>query len=63
MANFTDNQKSDWLKYEKVRSQGKYNMLDPKARGLSGLTADRYKFVMLNYSKLKDVVSLETINE
>ena len=40
------------FKYEIVRQQGFYNMFDPKARQLTGLSKDNYLFVMKNYSRL-----------
>lgn len=39
-------------KYELVRQQGYYNMLDKRARKLSGLTEDEYQYILENYTKL-----------
>lgn len=50
---FTEDQLSDWRKFEEVRKGGKWNMYDPQARAATGLTGDEYSFVMRNYSKLK----------
>ncbi len=44
--------KDDLLRYEVVRQQGKYNMLDPRARNLTGLTEERYSYIIKNYNKL-----------
>ena len=38
--------------YEFVRKQGYYNMLDPRARQLTGLTEEQYLYIMNNYSEL-----------
>lgn len=50
---FTAKQIADWKRYEKVRAGGKYNMFDPRARQATGLSMERYSFVMQNYSELK----------
>jgi hypothetical protein len=50
---FTDQQLNDWKTYEHIRSSGQYNMLDPRARQLTGMSRDDYLFVIENYSALK----------
>lgn len=50
---FTSGDLADWKAFEKVRSGGRYNMFDPRARRATGLSADRYLFVMKNFSALK----------
>lgn len=45
-------QKENLLKYEVIRHQGKYNMLDPRARQLTGLTEEDYFKIMKDYKKL-----------
>jgi hypothetical protein len=49
---FTKDQINDWLAYEKVRAGGRYNMLDPQARIVAGLTKDEYLFVIEHYEEL-----------
>ena len=44
--------KDNLFQYEVVRLQGKYNMLDEKARELTGLTKEEYMFTIKNYGKL-----------
>lgn len=39
-------------KYELVRQQGYYNMLDKRAIKLSGLTEDEYQYILENNTKL-----------
>lgn len=39
-------------RYELVRQQGYYNMLDPRARELSNLTEEDYMYIIRNYSEL-----------
>lgn len=53
MTEFTQAQIATWVAYEAVRAEGDYNMFDPRARQLTGLTKDEYTFVMTNFSALK----------
>lgn len=45
-------EKQKFLAYERVRREGKYNMFDPNARMLTGLSKEDYIWVMQNYSEL-----------
>lgn len=38
--------------YETVRQLGYYNMIDPRARKLTGLSKKEYNYIKENYSKL-----------
>ena len=50
---FTDRRlKSNFEKYELVRQLGYFNMFDPKAIELTGLTKDEYFYILQNYSTL-----------
>ena len=40
---------NDWKRYERVRSGGAYNMFDPRAREATGLTQERYVFLLKHY--------------
>ena len=40
------------IRYELVRQQGKYNMLDKKARELTGLSEAEYMYIISNYEEL-----------
>lgn len=51
---FTPAQIRDWKAYERVRKSGHYNMYDPRARLETGLSGERYSFVMQNFSKLEE---------
>ena len=51
---FTKIQLADWRAYEKVRAGGRFNMFDPRARRATGLSDERYIFVMLNFLALKE---------
>jgi len=53
---FTKEQLTDWKAYERVRSGGRYNMFDPRARQATGMSGERYSFTMTNYSALKEAV-------
>ena len=50
---FTEEDLSNWLQYESVRSSGLFTMSDSRARQKTGLSKDEYAFVMKNYSALK----------
>ena len=42
------------LQYELVRLNGRYNMLDIRARLLVGLSEEEYKYIMKHYSELME---------
>jgi hypothetical protein len=54
MKKFTKKQIKDWKAYEKVRSGGRYNMFDPRAKIAAGLCREDYLFVMAHYEKLRE---------
>ncbi len=45
-------QEEKLLQYEIVRQQGYYNMLDKRARILTGLTEKDYNYILKNYTEL-----------
>jgi hypothetical protein len=47
-------------KYEGVRAVGLFNMFDPRAQKMTGLTTKQYGFVLDNYDGLKKQHSEET---
>jgi hypothetical protein len=51
-STFTEKQLKNFARYVVLQSSGKYNMLDPKAVGASGLTINEYLFVLGNYDAL-----------
>lgn len=53
MKKFTDAELNNWRSYEEVRAEGRYNMFDPNARLLTGLSRADYGFCMDNYSALR----------
>jgi hypothetical protein len=57
---FTPSQIADWRRYEAARKNGRYNMFDPRARALTGLSGNRYAFVMQNYSQLRAAAASDT---
>lgn len=59
---FTADDIADWQDYEEVRQGGKWNMFDPRARQATGLSGERYSFVMHNYSALKKAAETPTAN-
>lgn len=50
---FTNDEIENWCAFEDVRSSGAYNMYDPRARELTGLSEIDYCFTMHNYSALR----------
>jgi hypothetical protein len=58
MIEFTDQQKENWKKYEKVRAGGKWNMFDSRARRATGLTKEDYFFCINNYEELNNSINL-----
>ncbi len=46
--------KDDFLKYFAVQKYGAYNMLDPRARELTGLDVDTYWEIIKNYDQYRD---------
>lgn len=50
---FTADDLRDWQAYEEVRKSGRHNMYSSAAQEETGLTDDRYVFVMRNFSELK----------
>ena len=51
---FTKEQFEDFKRYCKVQKSGKYNMFDPRARQQTGLTKERFLFVIKNYKGLSE---------
>jgi len=52
---FTKKQLNDYEKYENLRRQGIINMFDlKKGCFITGLEPNEYKFVMCNYTELKE---------
>ena len=56
---FTPQDIADWKAYERVRERGAYNMFDPRARRATGLSGERYSFVMRHYSALRAELEAE----
>lgn len=53
---FTKEDLADWKAYEKVRTGGRWNMFDPRARKATRLSSERYLFVMHWFSELKAAI-------
>ena len=49
---FSKEELNDFERYVKVQKSGKYNMFDPRARQQTGLTKERFLFVIENYSNM-----------
>lgn len=41
--------KNDFVAYERVRVGGRFNMFDPRATALSGLSEERYLAILKHY--------------
>lgn len=50
---FSKEELDDFERYIKVQKSGKYNMFNPRARQQTGLTKERFLFVIENYSNMK----------
>jgi hypothetical protein len=68
---YSDKDIIDWRTYERVRLTGKFNMYDPRAIDMTGLTRERYIFIMEHYDhiriqshieKMKNIESLSKQN-
>jgi hypothetical protein len=56
---FTEQEIKNWQAYEIVRAEGSYNMFDPRARELTGLSKADFAYCMDNYSELRDAADNE----
>ena len=43
--------KDKFLEFEKIRQEGRYNMIDPNARALSSLTKEEWVQIATDYDK------------
>ena len=41
-----------FLEYEKIRQEGRYNMFDPKAREVAGLSKEKWFEIIRQYNQL-----------
>lgn len=55
ISNQENKDKRDFKKYEKVRKSGLYNMFSEEARLLTGLTKERYLYIITHYNELKNL--------
>lgn len=60
---FTADDLRDWKTYERARQGGRYYLFDPRARRDTGLSDERYLFVLRNYSALKAAVEGDGVQE
>ena len=63
MNKHTPEQIHAWLKYERVRKSGRYNMFDPRARRSAKLTGDEYLYCMKNFCSLRDAAELRKVGK
>jgi hypothetical protein len=54
---FSERQLSNWRKYEEIRIDGLFNMLDPRARELTGISRSEWVFCMDHYAELKQAAT------
>ena len=45
--------KEEFGDYVEVQMEGQFNMLDPRARELTGLSRSKYLYIIKNYGELK----------
>ena len=55
----TKEQIANWRRYEEVRQEGRFNMLDPRAQRLTGLSKEDYWYCLEQYVSLKDATLAE----
>lgn len=58
MTQFTAQQLADFHAYERVRRSNKFNMMDPRAQEATGLSRDGFRFVLSNFSQLKQAAEV-----
>lgn len=51
---FTEADLDNWRAYERVRQSGRFNMFDPRARAMTGMSKEEWLFCMKHYSELKE---------
>ena len=56
-THYTERDIIDWRVYERIRSGGLYNMFDKRAIHATGLSSDRYIYILENYSKIQDYMA------
>ena len=61
ITKYSDKDIIDWRVYERVRSRGTYNMFDSRARELTGLSKDRYIYILENYCGIQDQIEEQKI--
>lgn len=61
ITKYSDRDIIDWRIYERVRSRGTYNMFDLRARELTGLSKDRYNYILGNYCGIQDQIEEQKI--
>ena len=54
---FSDRDIVDWRSYERVRLSGRFNMFDPRACEMTGMTKERYIFILEQYSNIQDQIA------
>ncbi len=57
ITRFSDRDIVDWRSYERVRLTGRFNMFDPNAREMTGMTKERYIFILEQYSNIQDQIA------
>ena len=57
ITRFSDRDIVDWRSYERVRLTGRFNMFDPRAREMTGMTRERYIFILEQYSNIQDQIA------
>jgi len=52
--------KEQFLRYKQVQEEGRYNMFDPRAQQLTGLSREVYLAIIDGYGKLEKKYCVET---
>jgi hypothetical protein len=56
---FTPEQIKAWIRYERVRKQGIYNMFDPRAAIAACLSEEQFRFCIEWYAELQEQATRE----
>lgn len=53
---FSRKDEIDWVSFERNKIAGFYNVFDHRSQVISGLTKERYEFILMHYEEIKKQV-------
>lgn len=54
--------KKDFIRYLKVQDKGHYNMFDPRAKSETGLSDEKYSYILAHYDELEEKFGVNVDN-